>query len=256
MKISKQSGLILQIVVFLIFLAFCFVFAMGSLVAVVSWKKMATPSVTLDLVVIRTSAVQTYQAQTPTLPVVVLPTLTPLPGQWTNTPTITPWQPTNTPFPPHPLQNTLTPETDQYLRQIQLKWVAFQAAYTSFIELHQRSLAEPKLLADETWKAGMISALSALDTAAKELAAVKLPDPNYAVYDTYLNQISAETTFMVNPYLKGVTHSDAISIQVAAVHLQAMTVYINKANQEFKAVKSRLATSAFSPEPSLTPTPD
>lgn len=253
MKISKQSGLTLQIVVFLIFLALCFICAMGSLIAVVSWKRMATPSATLDLTVIRTSAVQTYQAKTP-LPI-VFPTLTPLPGQWTDTPTPIPWQPTNTPPPPKPLQNTLTPETDLYLRQIQLKWVSFQAAYNSFDDLHQRSVTEPDLLADDIWKAKMVSALSTLDASAKELAAAELPNPNYAVYASLLDQISTETTFMVNAYLKGVNHSDAVLIQVAVIHLQAMTTYMNKAEQEFKAVKSRLATPAFPTEPFLTPAP-
>jgi hypothetical protein len=101
----------------------------------------------------------------------------------------------------------------------------------------------------------MAAALSQLEEAANQLAAVDLPDPNYAVYASYLDQLSSETGFMVTAYLKGIDHYDSTSIQIVVVHIQAMNEAYNKAFQEFKAVKSRLATPAFSPVPSLTPTP-
>ena len=99
----------------------------------------------------------------------------------------------------------------------------------------------------------MAAVLSQLEESANQLAAVELPDPNYVFYASYLDQLASETGFMVNAYLKGIDRYDSNSMQIAAIHLQAMNEVLNKADQEFRAVKSRLATPAFSQVSSLTP---
>jgi hypothetical protein len=223
----------------------------------------------------RTYTVSPTLSNTP-LPSVYV-SLTPIPGQWTETPTLLPGQstkaptrtpfqrtiaPTATPVPPsdtptlEPIfQETLTPEADEHLRQVQLKFGAFQTAYRAFSELHQQLNAAPTLVVDEKWKIKMVTALNRLELAASKLAAVELPDPNYAVYAVYLGQLASETGFMASAYRKGIDRHDSTSLQIAAIHLLAMDETLKKADWEFTAVKSRLATPAFSPVPSSTPTP-
>jgi hypothetical protein len=150
---------------------------------------------------------------------------------------------------------TLTPEADEHLRQIQIKSMAFRAAYQSFGNLHQQLIADPTLVINEKWKTEMASALSKLEESADQLAAVEPPDPNYAVFASILDNLASETGFMVTAYRKGIVRYDPISMQIALVHLQAMNEVYNKADQEYRSVKSRLATPAFSPVPSSTPDP-
>ena len=272
MKIFKQSGPAAQIVVFLAFLIVCCLVAMGSLIAVASLKGMLPLPAKVGTAT-RTPTAQITQTVTP-LPL-DFATLTPLPGQWTATstlfpgestitPTSTPVQwtiaptetlvpPSSTPVPEFIFQDTLTPEVDVHLRQVQLKYMAFQAAYKFFATYHQQLGADPTLIVKEKWKTGMYGALSNLEKAASQLAAVDLPDPNYAVYASYLDQLAAETGFMATAYRKGLDRYDPTSMQIAVVHLKAINDILFKADQEFKAAKSRVGFPLFSPEPSSTP---
>jgi hypothetical protein len=277
MKIFKQSGSAVQVEIFLAFLMVFCLLALGALVSVVYFRRQALPLLLVEATSTSTYAVPT----TSTIPsTTVLPTvsasLTPLPGQWTNTPTPLPGQSTKTPtwtpvqrtiaptltltpsdtsVPELTLQETFTPEADENLRQVQIKRMAFQVTYRSFLILHQQLDATPTLVMDEKWKIKMVAALSRLEVAVDQLATVKLPDPNYAVYASYLDQLAAEAGFMFTAYRKGVDRHDSTALQIALVHLKAMDEILIRADQEFRAVKSRLATPAFSPVPSLTPTP-
>jgi hypothetical protein len=275
MKIFKQSGSAVQVEIFLAFLMVCCLGVMGALVSVVYLRGRELSSLWVGATTTSTYAVPTILSSTP-LPSVYV-TLTPLPGQWTDTPTPLPGQSTKTltntpvrrtitpaielvplswtPVPGFTFQETFTPEADENLHQIQIKRRAFQETYSAFLELHQQLEAAPTLVVDEKWKTKMVAALSRLEVAANELAAVKLPDPNYAVYASYLDQLAAETGFMVTAYRRGVDRNDVTALQVAVVHLKAMNEILGQVDQEFKAVKSRLATPAFSPVPSLTATP-
>ena len=275
MKIFKQTSPAAKVEIFLAFLMVCCLCAMGAFVSVVYLRGRVIPLLLVDATSTSTHAVPTVLSNTP-LPSVNV-SLTPLPGQWTNTPTplpgqstktptrtpiqrtiaptVTLVQPSDTPAPGLTSQETFTPEADENLRQVQIKLMAFQVTYRAFIELHQQLDATPTLVVDEKWKIKVVAALSRLEEAANQLAAVELPDPNYAVYASYLDQLASETGFMVTAYRKGIDRYDSNSMQIATVHLQAMSEILNKADLEFRVVKSRLATPAFSLVRSSTPTP-
>jgi hypothetical protein len=274
MKTSKQSGPSAQIVVFLAILSLGCLSALLVLVAAASLKGLLklpfAPATSTDTAIPRPTLTSTSSPTTQ-------PSFTPLPAQWTETPSPFPGQPTATltltllwptllptvtPVPPSSAPTispgtlaTLTPETDPVLRQIQVQFAVFQAAYTSFTEYHQQFENDSTLKANEKWKTEMAAVLFRLESAASQLAAVRITDPNYAVYAGYLDQISAETNFMVTAYRKGLDRVDPAALQVAAVHFQGLQEALLKAELEYKAVKSRLATPAFSPQPSVTLTP-
>src|SRR5512137_743073 len=93
MKTSKQSGRVAQIVIFLAILILCCLSALGILIAVTSFKgyiklpfKQETPT--------STATVRPSWTTSPSLTLIV--SLTPLPGQWTGTPSPLPGQPTQT----------------------------------------------------------------------------------------------------------------------------------------------------------------
>ncbi len=275
LKLSKQSGLVAQIVVFLAFLVLVCLCALGVLLA----SAALTGVVRLPFLATATATPTVTPWPSPTsLP---LPTgsasLTPLPGQWTETATLLPGQATSTPT-RTPLRRTVaptlelirpsstptlepvfretpTPETDSVLREVQLKYIAFRTFFQVFSEFHRQLGAEPTLIVNEAWKTRMISALSKLEISASQLAAIKLTDPNYAAYAAYLDELSTETGFMALAYRKGLDRFDSAALQVAAVHLQAMDEVLGKADYEYRAVKSRLATPAVTLIPSLTPDP-
>jgi hypothetical protein len=178
------------------------------------------------------------------------------PGPDTVAPTLTLVLPSNTP-PPTPVVflATLTPEADPALRQIQARYQVFQAVFSAFSEYHQQLEADPKLVDNEKWKTELAAILFRLENAASQLAAVKVDDPNYAVYVSYLDQLSAETNYTVTAYRKGLDLFDQASLDVATIHIRALKEVLAKAEQEYKAVKSRLATPAKTLLPSATSTP-
>jgi hypothetical protein len=248
---------------------------MRSLIAVVFFKGGIIPATKTGL-----TATPSIPAETSStgMPVPAMrASLTPLPGQWTDTPESSTGQLTKTPT-PTPVQRiivltviltpftstpgpetiyteTLTPEADPYLRQVQVKFVAFQAAYVTFSELHKQFGTDSSLLADAQWKIKIAPALSNLESAANQLAAIQLPDPNYAVFASYLDRLAIETGLMATAYRKAINHNDSTYMEIVAIHLQAMNEILNKADQEYKAVKSRLATPAVTQVPASTPTP-
>lgn len=276
MKIFKQSGSAVQVEIFLAILMVLCLFALGALVAVVYSRRQAIPPLLVEATSTSNYVVPATLAKTKTPLPTVYASLTPLPGQWTDTPTPLPGKSTKTPTwtpvqrtiaptltltpsdtsaPEPTFQETFTPEADENLRQVQIKLMAFQVTYRSFLILHQQLDAAPTLVIDEKWKSKMAAALFQLEVAVDQLAAVKIPDPNYAVYASCLDRLAAETGFMVTAYRKGLDRYDSVSLQIALVHLKIMDEILLRADQEFKAAKSRLATPALSPVPSSTSTP-
>jgi len=244
----------------------CCLCAMGALIAFSFLRGRVAPVSTLSV-----SPTRPAHSATP-LPAPYL-TLTPLPGQWTETPTSAPGQstkipsltplqrtiapamPFRTPAPGAGFLETLTPEAEAHLRQAQLRFEVFRSAYQALNELHQQLAANPALTPDEIWKTKTGAALFRLEAAASQLAAVEFPDPNYAVYASFLDQLASETGFMAAAYRRGLDRDDPTSLQIAAVHLLTVNEILLKAEREYRAVKSRLATLALSPSPSVTLTP-
>lgn len=275
MKFFKQSGPSAQIVVFLAILAVCCLSAF-SILGLTSYAKglINNPFAALATATFTAPPLpQLAATQTPSPEVFF--TLTPLPGQWTSTPTPLPDQATeiftvtpvertiapttnpNSPTPTQefPLEDTPTPESNAVLRDVQLKYIQFQADLKAFKALNSQLDSDHTLLLNETWKASVLTALANLEQSAIRLASVNFSDPNYAAYASYLDQLSSETGFMASAYRKALDKVDLVSMQVAIVHLQAMDDVILKAEQEYRAVKSRLATPAFTLEPSPSSTP-
>jgi hypothetical protein len=268
MKFFKQSGPNAQIVVFLAFLIVVCLSALSLLSASAYLKGLINPLAAFATATFTASPQPPQPTATDTPSPEVSFTLTPLPGQWTSTSsplpeqateisTVTPVQRTaaptidlSTPTPtPGLLEDTPTPESQADLREAQLKFIAFQAALNSFNNIHKQLDTDSALLLNEKWKAAMLIALSNLEQSAIRLAAVKFSNLNYGAYASYLDQLSTETSFMATAYRKGLDKADLVSLQVAIIHLQTMNDVLLKAEQEYKAAKSRLAT------PALTLTP-
>jgi hypothetical protein len=273
-KLFKQSGPTAQIVVFFAFLIVGCLGALGLLSTSAYVKGLIKPPAVFLTATFTASPQPPSPTATWTPSPEVFHTLTPLPAQWTNTPTplpelatdiptLTPVQRTVAPtidlrtptITQEPLGDTPTPEADSELRQVQLKYIAFQTAYRTFKNLHAQFDADHSLMLNEKWKAAMLVALSDLEQSAIRLAAVKLTNINYAAYASYLDRLATETGFMASAYRKGLDQRDLVSIQVVAIHLQKMNRSILRAEQEYKEVKSRLATPALTLVASLTPTP-
>lgn len=273
-KLFKQSGPTAQIVVFFAFLIVCCLGALGLLSASAYVKGLIKPPAVLATATFTASpqppqptttwtpSPEVFYTLTP-LPVQMTSTFTPLPELATDIPTLTPVQwtvaPTvdlSTPTATQELLgDTPTPESDAELRDVQLKYIAFQAAFHTFNILQAQFDSDHSLMLNENWKAAMFIALSDLEQSAIRLASVKLANVNYAAYASYLDRLSTETGFMASAYRKGLDQRDIVSLQVATIHLQKMNRSIVRAEQEYKEIKSRLATPALTLEPSITPTP-
>jgi len=273
-KFFKQSGPIAQIVVFFALLIVGCLGALGLLSTTAYLKGVVKPLAVFVTATFTASPLPPESTPTEQASPTISVTLTPIPGQWTSTPsplpdletnipTLTPIQWTVAPTvdlstvtPTQGLaEDTPTPESDVELRDAQLKYIAFRAALNSFNELHKQLDSDRALMLNETWKAAMLVALSNLEQSVIRLATVKLSNPNYTAYASYLDQLSTEIGFMASAYRKALDKTDVVSLQIAIVHLQTINDILLRADGEYKAVKSRLATPALTLEPLLTPTP-
>ena len=95
MKIFKQSGPAARVIVFLAVLIVGCLTALGSLGAVVALRGWALPLALFEATSTRTKIVSPTLSKTPSL--TVYASLTPIPGQWTETPTFLPGQAPKTP---------------------------------------------------------------------------------------------------------------------------------------------------------------